>query len=220
MATRSHPILQGSPKSWFMTPYVPNQSVGEVDPYFVVEFFQELGNQWRFIDVAGIDHHVDFNGLTTKPCVTNGWNALGNFYQWNEVHMLTLFYYGQNTFLMLTAPAELDTSDFPSFHSMSTQLCHDHSYLVFINENNYNSSELVLSRPFGHFLMAESTKSEFKLCGPLGHIVSCKLLIDLEFKLGEGWTTFCQLNNIQPGNRLTFNMHETLENNVIIVKQM
>ncbi|WJX18274.1 hypothetical protein P8452_08088 [Trifolium repens] len=118
------------------------------------------------------------------------------------------------------APGELDTSDFPSFHSMSTQLCHDHSYLVFINENNYNSSELVLSRPFGHFLMAESTKSEFKLWGPLGHIISCKLLIDLEFKLGEGWTTFCQLNNIQPGNRLTFNMHETLENNVIIVKQM
>jgi hypothetical protein len=100
-----------------------------------------------FIDVAGIVHHVDFNGLTTKPCVTNGWNALGNFYQWTEVYMLTLFYYGQNTFLMLTAPGELDTSDFPSFHSMSTQLCHDHSYLVFINENNYNSSELVRSFP-------------------------------------------------------------------------
>ncbi|MCI44236.1 hypothetical protein A2U01_0065475, partial [Trifolium medium] len=61
MASRWPPILQGTPKGMFVTVHVPNQTIGELDPFFVVNFFNEIGNEWKLIDDEGVAHNVDFN---------------------------------------------------------------------------------------------------------------------------------------------------------------
>ncbi|PNX75503.1 hypothetical protein L195_g032155 [Trifolium pratense] len=53
MASRWPPILQGSPKGMFVTVHAPNQIYGEVDPFFLVNFFNEISNQWKFFDDEG-----------------------------------------------------------------------------------------------------------------------------------------------------------------------
>jgi hypothetical protein len=68
----------------------------------------------------------------------------------------------------------------------------------------------------------KKSHSEVKLSGTLNHVVTCKLIISNEYnitmKFGQGWTTFCQLNNIFAGNRLKFTCDRIMEyNNVLIV---
>jgi hypothetical protein len=70
-------------------------------------------------------------------------------------------------------------------------------------------------------ILLKTTYKDFKLCGPLGEISTCKLEFSRKrhsiYKFGDGWKTFYQLNNIQADNHLIFKLPEYLENNVIVV---
>jgi hypothetical protein len=52
------------------------QSLGELDPFFVATFFEELGIHWEIFDGKGKQHNVEFNGSPTEPLLISGWGRL------------------------------------------------------------------------------------------------------------------------------------------------
>ncbi|WJX60443.1 DNA helicase [Trifolium repens] len=72
MSSRVPPILQGSPKGWFVTMHLPDEAVGELDPCFVASFFEELGVVWEIFDSTGTPHQLQFNCSPTRPLLTTG----------------------------------------------------------------------------------------------------------------------------------------------------
>jgi hypothetical protein len=65
---------------------------------------------------------------------------------------------------------------------------------------------------------------QVQLCGPRNHIVNCNIFISNEnhliVKFVDGWLTFCNLNDIAPGDILEFKCEAVMDNNLIIVNQL
>jgi hypothetical protein len=105
-----------------------------LEQFFIVHIFNELRNQWKIVDDQGISHNVEFNLSTTTPLLTNGWEEIQKNYGWTDFKKISFIYNGNNNFMMYVWPEQVETSNFPSFHSLSTAISSDHSFLVFIDE--------------------------------------------------------------------------------------
>jgi hypothetical protein len=121
------------------------QSLGELDPFFVATFFEELGIHWEIFDGKGKQHNVEFNGSPTEPLLISGWGRLRLYYSWTGHQKLCLFYYGRNQFLMV----ESDNSDhvipsfFPAFHSFSNFIGKYQTFFMTIGDQDVNSRRVV-----------------------------------------------------------------------------
>jgi hypothetical protein len=51
------------------------QIFGEVDPWFVAEFFGELPFDWEIIDGKAQQHKIQFNVNANQPLLTTGWES-------------------------------------------------------------------------------------------------------------------------------------------------
>jgi hypothetical protein len=121
------------------------QSVGEVDPFFVARFFNELPSYWEICDIKGKKHIVEFNGLANKPRLTTGWDTLGNHYSWPAIKILHLFYYGNHTFYMkINDNAALDIPTFfPPFHTLGHLVENNQKFLMQIHDEDISASTMV-----------------------------------------------------------------------------
>ncbi|XP_045810970.1 uncharacterized protein LOC123905417 [Trifolium pratense] len=197
MASKWPPIIHGSPLAMFEAVHLPNETFGELDPFFIRKYFKQLGTQWKLYDGDGIPHQVEFNMSTTKPLITFGWPRIRNYYKWNGNQSLTFHYYGQDTFLMIVCEFEQNESpsSFPQYHSLSTNLDDYRSFLLEIKESHLNSSKLVLPHDFGNHLSL-SDYSEFILCGAHHENVTCKFIKHgengVEFTFEKGWKKWCK----------------------------
>jgi hypothetical protein len=121
------------------------QSLGELDPFFVATFFEELGIHWEIFDGKGKKHNVEFNGSPTEPLLISGWGRLRNYYSWTGHQKLCLFYYGRNQFFMVVS----DNSDnvipsfFPAFHSFSNLTGKYKTFFMTIGNEDVNSGRVV-----------------------------------------------------------------------------
>jgi hypothetical protein len=65
----------------------------------------------------------------------------------------------------------------------------------------------IIGQALDNFITARG-HSQFKLCGPLNNVIKVDLIRNKEngrrLKFGQGWTNFCQLNQISGGNILQF----------------
>jgi hypothetical protein len=219
-----------------------------LEPFFVAQFFNELGPQWQLLDPDGNEHKILFNKSLTQPQLTEGWEDMRQFYNWTGNKKIAFSYYGNNSFQINILQGHYEPSTFPSYHSLSSAVCHDCCFEVFLNENNTTSNEMVSTYIFkyifkinfsittkSHFsfqvlyddfatFLAQMNYQQVQLCGPLNNIIPCTLLISnenhLTVKFGNGWTTFCQLNQIQTGDILEFKCNPIMDTNFIIVSQV
>jgi hypothetical protein len=106
----------------------------ELEQFFIINFFNELRNQWEISNAEGITHNVEFNVSTITPLLTNGWEEIQKYYGWTEFKKISLIYNGNNKFMLYVWADQLETWNFPSFHSLSTAISSDHSFLVYIDE--------------------------------------------------------------------------------------
>ncbi|WJX95014.1 DNA helicase [Trifolium repens] len=72
--------LTGTQRGSFCTISTANKTFGEVDPFFVAKFFEQLENHWEIYDGKGKKHNVEFNGSAIQPLFTTGWDTLRNYY--------------------------------------------------------------------------------------------------------------------------------------------
>ncbi|KAK2361963.1 hypothetical protein QL285_087065 [Trifolium repens] len=170
MGSRFPPILQGSPKDFFMTVHIPNEIFGEIDPFFIATHFRNLGSRWNLYDPDGIPHQIDFNRSLLNPLITFGWPRIRHYYQWTGVKRLSFHYYGEDTFLMCFSEGRgnISPASFPPFHNLSTNRGDYRSFQMTMTESNVNSSNLILSEEFANWIQ-HSEYSKIKLSGPLNH---------------------------------------------------
>jgi hypothetical protein len=128
-----------------LTIYHIFQSFGELDPFFVATFFDELGLTWEIYDGNGIQHDVEFNGSPTQPLIISGWERLRTEYSWSGNQKLCLFYYGRNQFFLVISDKSeyVVPSFFPPFHTMSNLVGKYQTFFITIGERHVNSSQLV-----------------------------------------------------------------------------
>jgi hypothetical protein len=99
------------------------------------------------------------------------------------------------------------------FHISSNKIIYIH-FCKYFAQTLCDESKVFLN-PTNHL--------QVKLCGPLENVVTVELIrdphTDSVLKLGEGWTTFCALNQIVNGNLLHCQLEDRIDNcNVLLVK--
>jgi hypothetical protein len=121
------------------------QIFGEVDPFFVAAFFNELQTDWEIYDRKGNMYNIQFNGLANKPLLTTGWDKIKNDYSWTGNKILHFFYYGGKKFYMLiNNDTNLDIPRFfPPFHSMSSRTTNNQTFLMRIRDEDVTASTMV-----------------------------------------------------------------------------
>jgi hypothetical protein len=81
----------------------------EIHPKFLEEFEEELGYSWNLVDSLGNSHTITFNGDYAYPLLTEGWNNLREFYNYQGQKQILLSYLGRDHFsLTLRKTYELD----------------------------------------------------------------------------------------------------------------
>ncbi|KAK2429999.1 hypothetical protein QL285_028382 [Trifolium repens] len=222
MSSRVPPILQGSPKGWFVTMHLPDEAVGELDPCFVASFCEEFGVAWEIFDSTGTRHQLQFNCSPTKPLLTTGWEDLRPFYKWSGNVKLHFFYYGDNKFFMLINNKNIFAySDFPTFHSLSTSIANCSTFFWHIKAADLCTPTVILSKSLDKFIKP-SSHAVIKFSGPLDNVVTVRVSIDSKkfgrFMFGEGWNVFCQRNGIIEGNVLQLKIDKDIDySNVVMV---
>jgi hypothetical protein len=114
-----------------------------LEPFFVAQFFNELGPQWQLLDPDGNEHKILFNKSLTQPQLTEGWEDMRQFYNWTGNKKIAFSYYGNNSFQINILQGHYEPSTFPSYHSLSSSVCHDCCFEVYLNDNNTTSNEMV-----------------------------------------------------------------------------
>jgi hypothetical protein len=67
------------------------QIYGELDPFFIGQFYNELGNRWNIYDPDGIPHQIEFNRSILNPLITFGWPRIRKPGQKTKnLHFITL----------------------------------------------------------------------------------------------------------------------------------
>ncbi|KAK2407972.1 hypothetical protein QL285_043525 [Trifolium repens] len=224
MATNLVDILTGTQLGYFSTISIPNEIVGEVDPFFVAAFFHELQTDWDIVDRKGNIHKIQFNGLANKPLLTTGWDQLRNDFSWTEIKLLHFYYYGGKKFYMIiNNNKDLEIpSFFPPFHSLSSSVGNNKTFGMQIRNEDVNETTMIIGQTLDIFITARG-HSQFKLCGPLNNVITVDLIRNTEngrrLKFGQGWTNFCQLNQISCGNILKFTASSDIAySNILLVE--
>jgi hypothetical protein len=96
------------------------QNNGEIEPFFVAEFYEDLGPKWDLCLPTGAIHTIDFNKSIVQPLITNGWNDLRELLQLVGNTSITFKYFGQNIFKVSILAKDISPSTFPPFHTLST----------------------------------------------------------------------------------------------------
>ncbi|WJX76159.1 DNA helicase [Trifolium repens] len=224
MSTILSTIFQGRQQGWFTTVHVPCQNFAEIDPFFVAQHKEDLESDWEIYDAKGLVGNVKFNGSVLKPLLTTGWQTLTSHYSWIGNQKLCFFYYGGNKFIMFIyhQTCYVTPTEFPYFHTMCTSVGSYPSFYISIHPQDITSPFKTLCSEAKVFLNP-TNHLQVKLCGPLENVVTVELIrdpnTDSVLKFGEGWTTFCALNQIVNGNLLHFKLEDRIDNsNVLLVK--
>ncbi|KAK2385664.1 hypothetical protein QL285_072877 [Trifolium repens] len=209
-------MLDGTHKGWFTTVHVPNQIFGEVDPWFVAEFFGELPIDWEIIDGNAKQHKIQFNVNAKQPRLTTGWENLRSHYSWTENQKLYFYYYGGNQFFMVISnnPNDIIPSLFPPFHTLHNLVRNNPKFRMRLTSDNVTNDTMIIRQDFDYFIRSKRL-FRIKLCGPLNNVVKINLLINSEssrrLKFAEGWKMFCEINQIVEGNVLEFEASGEIE---------
>ncbi|WJX55268.1 hypothetical protein P8452_41058 [Trifolium repens] len=209
MASNLVAILTGVQKGWFTTFHIASQDAGEVDPFFVASFHEELPTDWEIYDGSGVGNNIEFNCLANHPLLTTGWLNLRSHFSWPAIQKLSFFYYGGNKFFMLidnnsNSPIP---SSFPSFHTLNHLTNNNRKFRMRITTEHITATTMTIRQDLDIFLTA-TRHSLIKLCGPLNNVVIIHLIrssnSSIRLKFGNGWTNFCSLNQIVDGTVLQF----------------
>jgi hypothetical protein len=121
------------------------QNFGEVDPFFVAAFFEELGTEWKIYDTNCILHNVEFNSSPSTPLLTSGWDVLKNYFGWTQTKILSFFFFGENKFFMLISndSTSVMPSSYPSFHSLSTLVDNNRKFYMRVRSADLQSPHVV-----------------------------------------------------------------------------
>jgi hypothetical protein len=96
------------------------QNNGEIEPFFIAEFYEDLGTKWDLRLPNGALHTIEFNKSIVQPLITNGWTDLRQLLQLVGNTSITFKYFGNNFFNVSILASDISPSTFPPFHSLST----------------------------------------------------------------------------------------------------
>jgi hypothetical protein len=121
------------------------QIFGEVDPWFVAEFFGELPIDWEIIDGNAKQHKIQFNVNAKQPRLTTGWENLRSHYSWTENQKLYFYYYGGNQFFMVISnnPNDIIPSLFPPFHTLHNLVRNNPKFRMRLTSDNVTNDTMV-----------------------------------------------------------------------------
>jgi hypothetical protein len=119
------------------------QDIGEIEPFFVAEFFDELEKEWHLKVNNDKIHIVTFNKCILNPRLTTGWNQLIDTYQLKSYHKIRFIYLGDNFFNVSLDFTKVNSNIFPPFHSLSTAPKFHREFQVVLLQNMATYTSLV-----------------------------------------------------------------------------
>jgi hypothetical protein len=134
------------------------QSYAEVDPGFVVKYYNELKCDWYVINDKGCSHKIGLNMDYDNPLICSGWNELKEFYCFQDDVVVEFSYFGKNLFGMRSFGKLTSTEEVPSFHSRSGNPFDTFCFDVQLTRTNFHKMDLVCSIPIiflGWFLFSD-----------------------------------------------------------------
>jgi hypothetical protein len=116
----------------------------EVDPSFVLQFWNELRYLWHIIDYSGIYNIIWYNKLFDHPLINpTSWRGLQHFYSFPNNVDVTFAYYGHRCFSMIEFKEIFVIEDISPFHSRSTHTSETTCFDITLTDTLINKTKLV-----------------------------------------------------------------------------
>ncbi|XP_058758398.1 uncharacterized protein LOC131631641 [Vicia villosa] len=159
----------------------------------------------------GVHHDLIYNQIEMHPLILSGWPCMESYYSLPSDVVLTVGYYGNNNYSILSI-SEVDRHrDLPRFHSRNVFYKEIHFFDVDLLPFSVDLPKLKLPEEFATVLK-DNGYEDVVLCGDNG---KNKLMSPLKIedprrtKLGYGWDEFCRSNNFKCGDRIRFRLDVT-----------
>ncbi|KAH1257248.1 hypothetical protein HKD37_03G007211 [Glycine soja] len=163
---------------------------------FAIRWTDKLKPTWHLIHSSGNMHSVTYNQDLVSPSLLAGWTKLREFYGLTGNHLVTLTHYGQ------TLNQKLFLNGTPSLYRQVPNLI---TFKVILTRYKVTCKNLVRCAEY-HVIIYESYK-----------IHSSELGRDRmkTTKIGNGWRTFVQTQNLLPGTQIIFELQDATSNFVL-----
>ncbi|WJX51562.1 DNA helicase [Trifolium repens] len=106
-----------TPHGGFTTAWLANQPFGEVDPTFYADFMDELDEEWKIMDYRYTSHTVKCNKDLIFPLLKEAWTEMKDVFGFTDQQDITLFYYGNNLFGIISSKPLQEYGHLPIYHS-------------------------------------------------------------------------------------------------------
>ncbi|WJX56137.1 hypothetical protein P8452_41826 [Trifolium repens] len=157
-------ILASEPIAIFHVVHYGNQVCAEVDPSFVLQFWNELGSLWHIIDYVGIYNIIWYNKFFYHPLINpRSWRGLQHFYSFPNNVDVTFAYYGHRSFSMIEFKEISGIEHISPFHSRSTFPSETTWFDINLTDTMINKTKLLLPQSFGEYVRFYSF-DELKVC--------------------------------------------------------
>ncbi|XP_058751249.1 uncharacterized protein LOC131624318 [Vicia villosa] len=198
-------------KDYFMVAKISSQSYPEIQPSFVKAYGQELTKCWTIMNNQGLHVELIYNQIEMHPLVLSGWPCLESYYNLPSEVVLTIGYYGNNNFSVLSFVEVLRPQDLPRFHSRNVFSEDIYFFDVDLHPFSVDIPKLKLQEDFATFLR-DNAYEYIVLCGDNGKnkfMSTLKIEDPRRTKIGYGWDDFCKSNNFKCGDRIRFRLDVT-----------
>ncbi|XP_058784055.1 uncharacterized protein LOC131658820 [Vicia villosa] len=206
-------------KDYFMIAKISSQSFPEIQPSFVKNSGNEICKSWTIMNNQGVHHELIYNQIEMHPLVLSGWPCMESYYNLPSDVVLTIGYYGNNNFSILSFKEVRRAQDLPHFHSRNVFSNDIYYFDVDLHPFSVDIPKLVelslifvkLQENFATFLR-DHAYEYIVLCGDNGKnkfMSTLKIEDPRRTKIGYGWNDFCKSNNFKCGDRIRFRLDVT-----------
>ncbi|XP_058748784.1 uncharacterized protein LOC131621751 [Vicia villosa] len=197
--------------AYFDIAKISSQPYPEIQPSFVEKNKDEISKCWTVMNNQGVHHDIIYNQIEIHPLVISGWPCMELYYNLPSDVVMTVGYYGNNNFGILSFKEVVTPEDLPRFHSR----CLFKRDIFFFDMDFFPFSvdrpKLKLHEDFALFL-GDYGYEFIVLCGDNGKnktMSPLNLSDPRRTKLGYGWDNFCKSNNFKCGDRIRFRLEVT-----------
>ncbi|XP_045806228.1 uncharacterized protein LOC123899199 [Trifolium pratense] len=199
-------MLQSKPITTCRVVRLSNLGYGEIDPNFIVEYYNKLDNMWFVFNSESGWTVLKYNKSYDNPIIFNGWKELLELHGLPNNIELELDYYGGNCFGIKSFKEPIVETDILPFHSRSI-IPHETVFFdIPLTTESVKNKNLILPMDFASYLMDKKIKF-ITICGDYPHKEHMKVVHSTNpviTKLGNTWKELCQEIPFCAGDTIRF----------------
>ncbi|KAK2389497.1 hypothetical protein QL285_063084 [Trifolium repens] len=197
-------ILLSKPIATFSVVRLSELGYGEIDPKFIVEYYNKLEQKWFISNPKCGWIDAKFNLSYENPTIFTGWKELIEYNNLPNNVEIEMEYHGRSNFAIKSFKEIKSAAEILPFHSRSLLPIHTFDFDVVLTETTVKKQNLTLPAAFGRYLSTKDYKWLI-LCGDHNRQELLKVIHQMNaIQLGNTWKDVCNENFFVAGDTIRF----------------